>query len=114
MASYLRPLRIALTLRAPLTRKNTPCALRFSRWNENFKPLMEEIATEGNERIIYLPSVEITIPKVTRDLLILAPSFNLSPAAPLELARSLPTTTYKNKLHYSPPDVSDSTCRENV
>lgn len=31
----------------------------------------------------------MTIPKVTRDLLMLAPSFNLSPTAPLALARSL-------------------------
>ena len=31
----------------------------------------------------------MTIPKVTRDLLMLAPSFNLSPTAPLVLARSL-------------------------
>ena len=57
---------------------------------------MEEIALGVKERMIYLPSVEITIPKVTRDLLIFAPSFNLSPAAPLELARSL-QRTYKNK-----------------
>jgi len=56
---------------------------------------MEETAPGEKDRMIYLPSVEITIPKVTRDLLIFAPSFNLSPAAPLELARSLGTTTTK-------------------
>ena len=94
---YLLPLRIAVTLCVLLTTKNTPCSFCLLRWNENYKLLIEEIATEGKGRMIYLPSVEITIPKVTRDLLIFAPSFNLSPAAPLELARSLPTTTYKNK-----------------
>ena len=37
----------------------------------------------------YLPSVDMTIPRVTRDLLMLAPSLSLSPIAPLVLARSL-------------------------
>lgn len=36
----------------------------------------------------------MTIPKVTRDLLMLAPSFNLSPTAPLALARSLRKRKY--------------------
>lgn len=36
-----------------------------------------------------LPNAEITVPKVTKDLLIFAPSFSRSPVAPVELARSL-------------------------
>ena len=55
------------------------------------------------EKITFcLPRVEITIPNVTRDLLILAPSFSLSPALPVELARSLENETkagYKSEEH---------------
>ena len=36
-----------------------------------------------------LPNAEITVPNVTRDLLMLAPSFNLLPVAPVEFALSL-------------------------
>ena len=36
-----------------------------------------------------IPSAEITVPNVTRDLLMLAPSFNLLPVAPVEFALSL-------------------------
>ena len=39
----------------------------------------------------------MTIPKVTRDLLMLAPSFNLSPTAPLALARSLRKRKYMSQ-----------------
>ena len=46
----------------------------------------------------YLPSVDMTIPRVTRDLLMLAPSLSLSPIAPLVLARSLEKKNDKNKL----------------
>ena len=37
----------------------------------------------------FIPSAEMTVPSVTRDLLMLAPSFNLLPVAPVELALSL-------------------------
>lgn len=40
-------------------------------------------------------SAEITLPSVVRDLLILAPSFNLVPLAPVESARSLPAKSTK-------------------
>ena len=49
------------------------------------------------KEILYSPRVDITIPKVTRDLLMLAPSFNLSPTAPLALARSLRKKKYVKK-----------------
>lgn len=51
------------------------------------------------------PRVEITIPNVTRDLLIFAPSLSLSPAAPLVLARSLENetkTSYKSEEYLLP------------
>lgn len=43
------------------------------------------------KRIIqsFLPNAEITVPRVTRDLLMFAPSFNLLPVAPVEFALSL-------------------------
>ena len=43
------------------------------------------------KRIIssFLPKAEITVPSVTRDLLMFAPSFNLLPVAPVEFALSL-------------------------
>ena len=43
------------------------------------------------EKILYnwLPKAEITVPNVTKDLLMFAPSFSLTPVAPVELARSL-------------------------
>lgn len=37
----------------------------------------------------FLPKAEITVPNVTRDLLMFAPSFNLLPVAPVEFALSL-------------------------
>ena len=39
----------------------------------------------------------MTIPKVTRDLLMFAPSFSLCPTAPLEVARSLTKIEGKKK-----------------
>lgn len=36
------------------------------------------------------PKAEITFPRVTRDLLIFPPSFNLTPVAPVASALSLP------------------------
>lgn len=36
-----------------------------------------------------LPKAEITVPSVTKDLLMLAPSFNLSPVNPVASALSL-------------------------
>jgi len=42
----------------------------------------------GNNFVI-LPNDEITEPNVTRDLLMLAPSFSRTPVAPVESARSL-------------------------
>lgn len=45
---------------------------------------------------IHLPSAEITVPRVTRDLLMLAPSFSLSPVAPVASALSL-QNEYKNQ-----------------
>lgn len=38
----------------------------------------------------HLPRVEITLPRVTRDLLMLAPSFSLVPEVDAASARSLP------------------------
>lgn len=38
---------------------------------------------------LFLPNAEITVPNVTRDLLMFAPSFNLLPVAPVEFALSL-------------------------
>ena len=40
-------------------------------------------------QMILLPNAEITVPSVTRDLLMFAPSFNLLPVAPVEFALSL-------------------------
>ena len=37
----------------------------------------------------HLPKAEITVPSVTRDLLMLAPSFSLSPVSPVASALSL-------------------------
>ena len=39
---------------------------------------------------------EITLPRADRDLLIFAPSFNLSPVAPVESALSLPVIQMEN------------------
>lgn len=39
---------------------------------------------------LYLPKAEITLPSVTRDLLMLAPSFSLVPAVRVASALSLP------------------------
>jgi hypothetical protein len=43
--------------------------------------------------IVFLPKVDMTIPRVTNDLLMLLPSFNRSPDAPLALALSLSAKT---------------------
>ena len=54
-------------------------------------------ATARAKHISYLPRVDMTIPKVTRDLLMFAPSFSLCPTAPLEVARSLTKIEEKKK-----------------
>lgn len=55
----------------------------------NFE-LCQHLTTQCKDlQSIHLPSAEITVPKVTRDLLILAPSFSLSPVAPVASALSL-------------------------
>ena len=51
-----------------------------------------------------IPNAEITVPNVTRDLLMLAPSFSLLPVAPVEFALSLnenkiPSVSYNQTQH---------------
>ena len=43
----------------------------------------------------FCPRTEITFPKADKDLLMLAPSFNLSPVAPVESALSEPAKSTK-------------------
>lgn len=64
-------------------------------------------ATARAKHIGYLPRVDMTIPKVTRDLLMFAPSFSLCPTAPLEVARSLTKIEEKKKR------IKNSTIPEN-
>ena len=69
-----------------------------SRYSSNFRWVIATIVSQNKsgakqsaEKISYdlLPKAEITVPNVTKDLLMFAPSFNRSPVAPVELARSL-------------------------
>lgn len=68
--------------------------------NTNIKPkLFMPLCSMENERrqetSVNLPKAEMTFPSVTRDLLMLPPSFSRTPVAPVASARSLPARSTK-------------------
>ena len=57
------------------------------------------VVLKGDRRIelwVHVPRVEITMPRVTSDLLMLLPSFSLSPLVPADAARSLKTKKHNH------------------
>ena len=60
-----------------------------------FMPLWSTESKSRQETSVNLPKAEMTFPSVTRDLLMLPPSFSRTPVAPVASARSLPARSTK-------------------
>jgi hypothetical protein len=60
--------------------------MKQKKGNKGMNEDMNKIEPWGQ---VYSPKAEITVPRVTKDLLIFAPSFNLSPVKPVASALSL-------------------------